>query len=313
MLILLFLLHHILAKMPLGFSRVLSAPGRIAAFADVNGDRLIDLFIIDGSDLNIFSLNDGYKTIQTLSLSSAKVSNIIPTDLNHDGKLDLLVSYEVTESDGWSSTIYLDNTVYIGNGANFTQLSASFKTKLSQPFIADLTGKMEIDIVGHQPKADNLTTWKVVGDRVISNASTIVDAKSGRVPCKLAHPHSNAFVDLDGDCLADLFLTCESDPQRPRYEIWLNRKEDGFVFAMSLDGVDGAGQMTFEDVDSDGTLDLVFPACPKTQKTCMIYVVYNQQMGLCGNGVTPCRDKTNLCVADPNLKFDFAGSEVCKP
>ena len=40
----------------------------------------------------------------------------------------------------------------------------------------------------------------------------------------LLNPHSSAFVDLNGDCLADLFVTAQdpANPSKPQYEIWIN-------------------------------------------------------------------------------------------
>lgn len=88
------------------------------------------------------------------------------------------------------------------------------------------------------------------------------------IDCKLAGPHSNAFIDLDGDCLAgmvdlnllalkfneestlDLFLTCvdPSDSSRATYQIWLNKKEQGFVFSQSGKLPKGSGQISFADI-----------------------------------------------------------------
>lgn len=47
----------------------------------------------------------------------------------------------------------------------------------------------------------------------------------GLTSSRLTSPHSSAFIDLDGDCMSDLFLTVEDTSSgRKYYEIWLRRE-----------------------------------------------------------------------------------------
>lgn len=126
--------------------------------------------------------------------------------------------------------------------------------------------------------------------------------------CTWANPHSNAFVDLDGDCLADLVFVCSKSSGSKLIQIWTNRRDQGFVLSHEADLPSGAGPLSFADIDGDGSIDIVFPVCHN--KACSIHVVYNQQMGLCSKTqgsttVAPCRNALQLCVADPNFTFDF--------
>lgn len=70
----------------------------------------------------------------------------------------------------------------------------------------------------------------------------------------------------------------------------------------------GAGPISFSDIDGDGSIDILFPVCVGT--VCSVHIVYNQQMGLCSksqeNLNASCRKAQNLCVADPDFKFDFS-------
>jgi len=147
--------------------------------------------------------------------------------------------------------------------------------------------------------------------------------------CRLAEPHSSAFIDLDGDCLADLFLVC-ADRSKLTYQIWtaskgLENLNSAYVFARGGTLPPGTGALSFADMDRDGTIDVVFPSCEGSQ--CFINIAYNRQMPLCSEkrsgwfGVGPgedstggkkenCRDpESNLCVADSQFAFDFTVSK----
>lgn len=71
---------------------------------------------------------------------------------------------------------------------------------------------------------------------------------------------------------------------------------------------------TIDDLDGDGSIDILFPVCSGTK--CQIHIVYNQQMPLCAKpedshqNSTTCRQARNLCVADPDFKFDFDSSHT---
>lgn len=115
--------------------------------------------------------------------------------------------------------------------------------------------------------------------------------------------------------IPDLFLTCRdpADSKRQTYEILINKKDEGFVSKLSGRLPPGAGQVSFADMDRDGTIDMVFPSC--SSDGCFINIAYNQQMPLC-DAATPsnkespstsaCRDPTQLCQADPDFKFDLS-------
>lgn len=87
------------------------------------------------------------------------------------------------------------------------------------------------------------------------------------------------------------------------YAIYINNKDAGFEFAVAGLLPVGAGQVTFADMDGDGAVDMVVPACDNRGQ-CSIYVYYNQQMPLCtSKDEKNCRQVTNLCVADPSFTF----------
>lgn len=144
--------------------------------------------------------------------------------------------------------------------------------------------------------------------------------------CTFPNPHFNAFIDLDGDCLADLFFTCkkgDSDLDLS-YQIWLNDKSGGFKLARTGDLPKGTKSVGFADMgsffslsaiallsnrlDRDGTIDMVITACPTAAK-CSLNIAYNSQVPLCSTSPRsasgPCRDPEALCVADSNFSFNL--------
>lgn len=137
---------------------------------------------------------------------------------------------------------------------------------------------------------------------------------------------SSAFVDLDGDCVADLFVQERSaDWQTVRFEIWLGGYGGGSHHDDDDDDVHrqyrrhgkvlqaprGTGRVSFEDMDRDGAVDLVFHVCWPPQ-TCSerndIVVWYNSQRPLCPPLVpssAQCRGQQDLCTGGDFL-FDEA-------
>lgn len=66
--------------------------------------------------------------------------------------------------------------------------------------------------------------------------------------CTWSSPHSNAFVDLDGDCLADVVFVCENGDKSQTVQIWTNQREEGFKLSQSFKLPTGAGPLTFADM-----------------------------------------------------------------
>ena len=131
--------------------------------------------------------------------------------------------------------------------------------------------------------------------------------------CKFPSPHFNAFIDLDGDCLADLFLVCQQgkSPDELSYQIWLNDKKGGFKQARKGPLPRGTRSVGFADMDRDGTIDMVLTICAAGDE-CSIAIAYNSQIPLCSTSprqaAGPCRDPEALCVADPDFAFNFTPS-----
>ena len=136
---------------------------------------------------------------------------------------------------------------------------------------------------------------------------------AAEVECKFPSPHFNAFIDLDGDCLADLFLVCQIGKSHDElsYQIWLNDKKGGFKQARKGPLPKGTRSVGFADMDRDGTIDMVLTICP-AEDDCSLAIAYNSQIPLCSSSprqvAGPCRDPEDLCVADPAFAFNLVAS-----
>ncbi|KIK98838.1 hypothetical protein PAXRUDRAFT_632706 [Paxillus rubicundulus Ve08.2h10] len=299
---------------------------RIVAFGDFNGDQFVDVLALD-SDQQVLSVylwkHDEFVFEENSRIRHpAPIYNVIPGDFTLDGKLDLLVMSA-------NSANTLDMTLYKGNhDGTFesTPISTPSST-LSQPISVDINGDMNIDLLGMVPSEHSpsnlLKAWKNTwnGSQSQPTPFELIDAPFHGAQCSLASPHSNAIIDLNGDCLADVFLVCDEGQGRRSFQIWVNNKDSGFSLAEHEPLPSGVQAISFADIDRDGTIDMVFPTCSSVSSRtgigsgCLINIAYNKQLPLCpsatststdkqGNGI--CRPPEQLCTADPNFGYDLS-------
>jgi len=72
----------------------------------------------------------------------------------------------------------------------------------------------------------------------------------------LSRPHSTSFIDLNGDCMADLFVTSASDNQK-YHEIWI-KKQSGYCLRFFNIVDKDTSQVSFTDIDRDGRIDFIY-------------------------------------------------------
>ncbi|KAF8936887.1 hypothetical protein EDD21DRAFT_361844 [Dissophora ornata] len=298
--------------------------GTVAAFGDFNGDKFTDIITLsdDQTSFGVYLWDHATWSFSILSTATVVIAqtpqpfiitNIVPGDFNHDGKLDVLVMGQADPVNNASGELMM--RIYLGNidsgwDTNFITVPSATS---HQPITFDYNGDMLTDLLGYafegyQAGVSTLSVWKNVYSPATPGAIFEVvpmnfTGEAGPA-CTLSDPHSSAFVDLNGDCLADLFLTCyDSASDQYSYVVYVNNKDQGFSFGVSGLLPAGSGQVTFADIDGDGAVDFVVPAC-NNRGQCSIYVYYNQQVPLCtSKDQTECRQVTNLCVADPNFSF----------
>lgn len=154
--------------------------------------------------------------------------------------------------------------------------------------ILDATGDMRTDLLGMSSESNSKpqlwsNTWDESNSTSVFNVcaqlpffalsalqltSPSFDSTSPPVDlknfdCKFPSPHFNAFIDLDGDCLADLFLTCEGkSAEHLSYQIWLNNKDGNFTLSRKGDLPRGTKSVSFADMGEFWRSAFVSPRRP---------------------------------------------------
>lgn len=299
----------------------LDSTGRVIAFGDFDGDQSLDVLTLDAEQKTItVCIWNHEKFIFQPSITlrhQQLIRNAVPGDFNNDGRLDLLVMNDASRGE-IAMSLYFSSSTHGFDAAIEVPSSTS-----AQPFLIDSNGDMKIDLLGASSLSDQpIALWKNVWNETNESSEIfrLTDPLfQGGVPCSVSSPHSNAFVDLDGDCLADIFLMCQKRNSREKsFQIWLNSPErNGFHMGLSGQLPEGVGPITFADMDRDGTIDMVFPTCKSIDsgsgigRNCYLNIVYNKQRPLCKSSPdfqkkNDCRLPGNLCTKDPDFHFDFS-------
>ncbi|KEP52797.1 T-cell immunomodulatory protein [Rhizoctonia solani 123E] len=261
-----------------------------------------------GITANAFSYT---RSTTVASFLAGHIVNVVPADLNYDGRLDVLLMAIGKQGKRLDLSLHVAE----GNSANFSSPRVIPPSGLAHPILLDSDGNMRLNMLGLDPDGE-MRLWRNNDDT--SGTFTLTTSPLSKRACKLADPHSSAVVDFNGDCLADLFLSCEDHT----FQIWTRSpaSQGGYVLAREGKLPKGAGPVSFADMDRDGTLDMIFPVCASiSSKTgigldCAIHIAYNKQIPLCpsaggiSSGSAKCRSPGNLCVADDAFGFDFGGN-----
>ncbi|KAI0781429.1 hypothetical protein BD413DRAFT_463176 [Trametes elegans] len=307
-------------------SRGIEPDSTVVAFGDFDGDQFLDLLTL-GSDHQTLTIylwdHEDYVYKKSIVFRHPqKVHNVIPGDFTQDGRLDLLVYGQSTKTNDVSVELYVASPQ---GGYNLTPVVAPTSAP-AQPIPVDMNGDLKIDLFGIPspiPSSSPFKVWTNVWNATApqSDIFSLYDPKFSGTQCTLSNPHSNAAVDLNGDCLADLFLVCDDRSSGSKFfQIWINNKDDGFTIAQQGRLPPGTQAISFADIDRDGTLDLLFATCASVSastgigSTCSINIAYNKQLPLCTsstgaslqNGKRVCRPPDDLCTADPNFQFDLS-------
>ncbi|XP_028297463.1 T-cell immunomodulatory protein [Gouania willdenowi] len=227
--------------------------GTVAAFGDFNSDKQTDIFIIrEHAELLIF-LADSKPPYFKPKVNITKemlprntvITSVVPGDYDGDSQMDVLLTALSNQKlvsifIFWGDNQTLDTSAGLRLNDTFTD----------QPLVMDFNGDMIPDIFG--------TTSPTVTEVCYLTNRIPVWQKALSSPVSLRIPHSNAFIDLNKDFTADLFLTTTG----PAFETWINKGGNFTKVGPSVKPHGKViGQSSFFDFDGDGNQDHLLPVC----------------------------------------------------
>lgn len=214
-----------------------NAIGIVAAFGDFNSDELTDIFV----------LNNDQHTVQILygadvdpllrggpscTFHDRIITSVVPGDFDGDAYMDLLVTVRSSSSsnnaDATSSAANETLDVYIHWGTT-DALNCSgdiggdgeplLRGLRGEPVALDYNHDMIIDLFGLNATTGERTFWLFGSDRRRGPRAVPMRLPANHDMDALSVPHAHAYLDLNGDFLADLFLTTAT-----HFEVWHGRK-----------------------------------------------------------------------------------------
>ncbi|XP_014670356.1 PREDICTED: T-cell immunomodulatory protein-like [Priapulus caudatus] len=240
--------------------------GLIAAFGDFNADKLTDVFLIkdSGKTVEILLADKVAPLLVSSSLvikaeENALFTSVVPGDFDGDSKMDVLVTlvpeHHQTKNPPVNVSIYWGNLISIDG--NPMKLEDQLR---DQPLVMDYDADMIPDLYGEKSTGGRFH-W-IYRTRSKFVAEHIKNSTLHTHP--LTFPHSCAFVDLNSDFTADLFVTT-MDGDKYIFEVWYNMNGVlSFQYNYSFDAsvhYDHVGQSSFADIDGDGNLEHILPVC----------------------------------------------------
>ncbi|XP_069649703.1 T-cell immunomodulatory protein isoform X2 [Haliaeetus albicilla] len=252
------------------------AYGTLAAFGDFNSDKQTDLFVLRGGNELIIFLADQkepyFKPRVKLPMKSLSVTitSVVPGDYDGDSQMDVLLTTQA-QNHGKDEL-----SVFIFWGHNQT-LDLNHKTMLNktfldEPLVMDFNGDLIPDIFG--VTSDSSKPQILIGGNLSWHAALETQSK-------MYIPHSHAFIDLNNDFAADLFLTTLPNSQNIIFETWVNKDGNFSKLEKTMEkpsGVKVVGQSVFADFDGDGRSEHLLPVCEDT--TCQKSAIYLTKLGL---------------------------------
>ena len=240
----------------------------IASCKTSNGDYKISYYIYN-EKTKIFEFSDKYNK-NPLIISDYEIISFLANDLNKDGYLDYVMTLKKNKK--YESRIYLYNK----DGGTYELIFKSNNDELTQNlFVADIGSIRILKIIYY----DNTTKMRKVFyfdelenkfitknfTEFLSKNTNVCDGNEKYANMPFEIPNSNAFVDIDGDCLNDIIISNYDNTNKKRLlEIWKGVFEDNEVkYCLSMNNVyevdNSLGLFTIVDVDRNALPDIVFP------------------------------------------------------
>lgn len=238
-----------------------SSDGIIGAFGDFNSDELTDVFVIknNGRTLEVLLGSDVEPLLQhsinlKCEFEKLQITSVVPGDFDGDAFMDLLITTKTSDANVLSVYVNWGGSDYL----NCTTESAQPLIKVrGEPVALDYNKDMIIDLFG-MAEDFNRTFWVFNSERKPPSVS-IMEPKIEK--SKLTIPHSHAYLDLNNDFTADLFVTTED-----HFEVWHGQENEGFVYSHKIDLPTGndnkhVGQTLFLDIELKGEMNQLLPIC----------------------------------------------------
>ena len=240
----------------------------IASCKTSNGDYKISYYIYN-EKTKIFEFSDKYNK-NPLIISDYEIISFLANDLNKDGYIDYVMTLKKNKK--YESRIYLYNK----DGGTYELIFKSNNDELTQNlFVADIGSIRILKIIYY----DNTTKMRKVFyfdelenkfitknfTEFLSKNTKVCDGNEKYANMPFEIPNSNAFVDIDGDCLNDIIISNYDNTNKKRLlEIWKGVFEDNEVkYCLSMNNVyevdNSLGLFTIVDVDRNALPDIVFP------------------------------------------------------
>ena len=262
------------------FNLNLSSNCKPLYYVDINSDKLNDIiascqasngdikisYYIYNEDNKKFELNESYKT---LTLQKYEIISFIANDLNKDRYIDYIMTLKKDKK--YESRIY----VYNSEKNDFDLILTLNNEKDQNLFIADIGSNRVLKIIYYEKETssrkvfyydelENNFITKNFQD-FLSKNTAVCNGNEKYSKMQFESPNSNAFIDIDGDCLNDIIISSyDTQEKKRKLEIWKGVFEDNEVkYCLSLNNVydvdDSLGLFTVVDVDRNALPDLVFP------------------------------------------------------
>ncbi|HLX85169.1 MAG TPA: FG-GAP-like repeat-containing protein [Terriglobales bacterium] len=255
-----------------GNSTLVVTPGAAGEMAvgDFNGDGKLD-FVAGGGNPNgagwviTTFLGNGDGTFRnggsvSFSDSSSQIARVFTTDVNRDGRLDILVYDNGSSSSVWE---------FLGNGDGTFQTGQQLFTNFSPLTLADVNGDSWLDIVSYDSSTPTLDTYldQPLGSFSLSSSlspytgaplpvqpyaqfgdpltsSIVADLNGDGKPDEVAFQY---VVPLNGDIYAQILAGNGDGTFTPTYDVFDFQKLDGFPTYTHI--LDGTGTSDLVEID----------------------------------------------------------------
>ncbi|RWS16895.1 T-cell immunomodulatory protein-like protein [Dinothrombium tinctorium] len=245
--------------------------GILAAFGDFNSDKLTDIFVIKskGKSFQIIrQYEPGDKPVlrpeQSWSCSLKNdeyIVGLIPSDFTGDAFLDIVVITQKPKDK--LSYFYLrlvnGSTDARGNLQCDILNRQPFARVLNQPLVLDINGDMISDLLA-EDENNEYRLWLGSSDGFTKNPTFPLNKPVQKFQ-NMRTPNSNAFIDLNKDMVADIFIDGKDN-----FTYWFAQKEGYSSPSVTFNhpAYEHLGSSSFLDINRDGIIDHLILACNKT-------------------------------------------------